>query len=104
MAFLFPIPSSNSLFISTGQASAHKLHAVHFSSMIYLGFFVITALKFPASPFSSFNSEFVYNMIFGCLPAATNFGERIHIEQSFVGKVLSNWAIFPPKEGLFSII
>ena len=34
--------------------------------------------------------------MFGCLPASTNFGETIHIAQSFVGKVLSNCAITPP--------
>jgi hypothetical protein len=30
---------------------------------------------------------------------STSFGERMHIEQSPVGKVLSSWAIFPPIAG-----
>ena len=34
---------------------------------------------------------------FRCLPTSTSLGERVHIEQSFVGKVLSSWAMWPPE-------
>src|SRR4030042_1403143 len=34
--------------------------------------------------------------MFGCLPAVTSFGARIHMEQSFVGNVLSSCAMVPP--------
>jgi hypothetical protein len=40
--------------------------------------------------------------IFGCRPTSTSLGERIHMEQSLVGKVLSSWAIWPPMLGAFS--
>ena len=37
----------------------------------------------------------------GCRPTSTSLGERIHIEQSLVGKVLSSWAIWPPMARCF---
>ena len=37
--------------------------------------------------------------MFGCRPTSTSFGERIHMEQSLVGKVLSSWAMWPPDAG-----
>ena len=41
-------------------------------------------------------------MIFSCLPVATSFGDSMHIEQSFVGKVLSSCDIVPPMLGVVS--
>ena len=35
---------------------------------------------------------------------STIFGERVHVEQSRVGKVLSSWIILPPMEGPSSSI
>ena len=40
--------------------------------------------------------------MFWCLPAATSFGAMMHMEQSFVGNVLSSWAMVPPMLALFS--
>mgnify|MGYP005624780881 CR=1 FL=1 len=37
-----------------------------------------------------------------CRPTSTSLGERIHMEQSLVGKVLSSLAITPPMAGDFS--
>jgi hypothetical protein len=42
-------------------------------------------------------------VIIGCLAASTSFGDKIHIEQSFVGNVLSNCAITPPMLGFLSV-
>jgi hypothetical protein len=39
--------------------------------------------------------------MFGCRPTSTSLGERIHMEQSLVGKVLSSWAMWPPMLGRF---
>ena len=38
----------------------------------------------------------------GCRPASIIFGPRIQVLQSRVGKVLSNWAMCPPMEGIRS--
>src|SRR3990170_4980852 len=96
IAFRTPSLSSNSLGTSTGQCSAQTPQPVHLSSFTYLGLFVILALKFPASPSTSSSLAFVISSTLGCLPAPTSFGARMHIEQSFVGNVLSNCAIVPP--------
>ncbi len=37
--------------------------------------------------------------MFGFLSQSISFGERMHIEQSLVGNVLSSWAIRPPMLG-----
>src|SRR5665811_510912 len=39
----------------------------------------------------------------GCWPASTSLGDRMHMEQSFVGNVLSSIAMMPPIEGPLSI-
>ena len=48
------------------------------------------------------SSELVTISMFRCLPASTSLGARVHIEQSLVGKVLSSWAMWPPRAGAFS--
>ena len=53
-------------------------------------------MKLPGFPEMPVISAFIRSLMFGCLPAATSFGDSMHIEQSFVGKVLSSWAILPP--------
>ena len=54
--------------------------------------------KFPASPETLSTSARVNSSILRCRPTSTSLGERIHMEQSLVGKVLSNWDIIPPME------
>jgi len=61
-------------------------------------------VKSPSFPEISFTSLSVRSSIFTCRPTSTSFGARIHMEQSLVGKVLSNWAMTPPMPGDFSII
>ena len=65
-------------------------------------FLIRVTLKSPASPSTLSTSVNVRISIFGCRPTSTSLGERIHIEQSLVGKVLSSWAIWPPMLGPFS--
>jgi len=59
---------------------------------------MVTA-KCPGVPATLFTSERVWMRMFGCLWTSTIFGERMHIEQSFVGNVLSSCAICPPMVG-----
>ncbi|SEM51348.1 hypothetical protein SAMN04489760_11928 [Syntrophus gentianae] len=77
----------------TGQYSVQTAHPVHLSSRIYLGFLTTVTVKSPASPTTLSTSVYVSISMFGCRPTSASFGERIHMEQSLVGKVLSNWAI-----------
>jgi hypothetical protein len=54
------------------------------------------AVKLPASPVTACTSVMVYRSMFRWRPASTSLGEMIHMEQSLVGKVLSNWDMTPP--------
>ena len=44
----------------------------------------------------------VISVIFGFLETSTIFGERMHCEQSSVGKVSDSWIMWPPMVGSFS--
>src|SRR3972149_3197696 len=81
---------------STRHFCAHTPHPLHFSSFMYRLLLFISTLKFLGSPDRPSTLALVTRMMFGCLPASTSLGARIHIEQSFVGKVLSSWPITPP--------
>jgi hypothetical protein len=70
--------------------------------MMYRGFLMSVTSKLPFSPETLSTSVYVRTSMFGCRPTSTSLGERIHIEQSFVGNVLSSWAIWPPIDGSFS--
>src|SRR3990172_159368 len=86
----------------TGQYCAHVVQPVHVSSLMYRGFLVNVTLKSPASPFTVSTSVRVRSSMLGCLWHSRNFGDSMHMEQSFVGKVLSSWAILPPMAGALS--
>ncbi|OPX61415.1 MAG: hypothetical protein A4E29_00830 [Methanomassiliicoccales archaeon PtaB.Bin134] len=102
MAFRFIRPSSYSLGTLDGHFSAQSPQPTHLSTLTYLGFFFKVTVKLPASPSTFMTSVKVIMLIIGCLAASTSFGDRIHIEQSLVGKVLSNWAMTPPMLALLS--
>src|SRR4030066_1761915 len=102
MAFLVPNPISNSLGHDTVQTSVHSPQPVHFSGSTNRAFFKIFTSKLPGSPFTSFTSEYVSNLIFSRRATSNIFGAKIQIEQSIVGKVLSSWDILPPMLGVFS--
>ena len=76
----------------TGQISAQSPQPVHLSSLIYRGLRRIFILK--ADPLrigvTCFISEYVKSLILGWRAHSTILGAKIHIEQSKVGKVLSN--------------
>src|SRR5208337_1532198 len=59
--------------------------------------------KCPDSPSTFSTSVRVWILIFACLWTSTIFGERMHIEQSLVGNVLSSCAMWPPIVGSRSI-
>jgi len=58
--------------------------------------------KLPALPLISPISLRVFSSMFKCRPTSTSFGEIIHMAQSLVGNVLSNWDMAPPMEDPFS--
>ncbi len=62
----------------------------------------MVTVKLPSAPERDVTSARVSSSILMCRPTSTSLGEIIHIEQSLVGKVLSNWAIAPPMAGDFS--
>src|SRR4030067_3571848 len=102
MAFLVPKPISNSLGHDTVQTSVHSPQPVHFSGSTNRAFFKILTLKLPGSPSTSFTSEYVSRVMFSRRLTSIIFGDRMQIEQSIVGKVLSSWDILPPMLGVFS--
>jgi hypothetical protein len=79
-----------------GQTLLHSPQAVHLSMSIKRGRWRNVAVKLPASPVTAFTSVMVYRSMFRWRPASTSLGEMIHMEQSLVGKVLSNWDMTPP--------
>ncbi len=58
--------------------------------------------KAPSVPEMPVISASVISSMLTCRPTSTSLGARIHMEQSFVGNVLSSWAITPPMAGDFS--
>lgn len=58
-------------------------------------------VKFPASPSSPSTSARVINLMLKCRPHSISLGDRMHREQSLVGKVLFSWALTPPIAGDF---
>ncbi len=73
-----------------GQYSVHVPHPVHLSSSTYRGSWTRCASKAPASPSKRSSWVFVIMVIFGFVAHSMNFGDRMHMEQSFVGNVLSS--------------
>src|SRR4030042_168837 len=102
MAFLLDRPISNSLGTFDGHFSRHSPQPVHFVSSTYLAFLSTFTLKLPTFPSTPTTSAYVITFVFGWLKQSAIFGARMHIEQSFVGKVLSSCAILPPMLGVFS--
>src|SRR4030042_5848585 len=96
--FLLASPASYSLSIFVGHFSAQRPQAMHFAMSTYRGCCTTLTSKFPASPEMLFTSERVKSSMLRCRPTSTSLGERIHIAQSLVGKVLSNWDMTPPIE------
>ncbi len=86
----------------TGQARIHSPHPLHFSGSTYLGLLVSVTTKSPGEPVNSVISAFPMISMFGCAPVPTSFGDKIHMAQSFVGKVLSNCGMIPPILGCSS--
>src|SRR4030042_5386499 len=82
-----------------GQAVAQSPQPVHLAMSTNRACLRRLTLKFPGSPEILSTSVAVRIPMLRWRPASTNFGEIIHIEQSLVGKVLSNWAITPPIAG-----
>jgi len=58
--------------------------------------------KSPSVPEIPVTSARVISSMLTCRPTSTSLGARIHMEQSLVGNVLSNWAMTPPMAGDFS--
>ena len=83
----------------TGQYSTQVVQPVHFSSTMYRALLTRLTVNSPACPATRSTSVNVRISILGCRPTSTSLGERIHIEQSLVGKVLSSWAMRPPMAG-----
>lgn len=98
------MPSSKGLGMFTGQTCWQSPQPVHLSTLTYLGFCRTRTLKFPTKPVTSVTSDLVRISMFRWRPTSLVFGVRIQPEQSRVGKVLSNWAIFPPIISSFSIM
>ena len=89
-------PSSYSLGSSMGQTLLHSPQLVHLDKSTKRGCRRSRALKTPGSPSRARTSVLVNISIFRCRPTSTSLGEIIHMAQSLVGKVLSNWDINPP--------
>lgn len=56
------------------------------------------SLKFPGSPCKARTFAWAMISMSGCMATSISRGEIIQVEQSLVGKVLSNWAMTPPRE------
>ncbi len=95
-------PSSYSLGSGTGQTLAHSPQLVHLAGSMKRGRSRTLALKRPGPPSSDSTSAWVMISMLRCRPTSTSLGEMIHIAQSLVGKVLSNWDIIPPMADCFS--
>src|SRR5574341_639991 len=101
LRLLMPALYSSGTF--EGHFSVHEPQPVHFVSSTCRAFFITFTLKSPAFPVMDLTSLYESNSMFGCLPVSTSLGERMHMAQSFVGKVLSSWDITPPMLGLDSM-
>ena len=102
MAFRIFVFSSYSFRASMGHFWAQLPQPVHFFGSTLSDFCFTVTVKLPASPSTIAISAFVIRSMLWCLPVATSFGAMMHMAQSFVGKVLSSWAIVPPMLGCFS--
>ena len=98
----FRSPISNSSAIFTGHLSSQSPQATHLSVSTNFACSIILQRKFPGSPSIESTVVIVCRVIFGCLAHSLIFGDKIHIEQSLVGNVLSSWGILPPMVGLSS--
>ena len=92
-------PSLYSSSTRLGHFSVHVPQAIHFSISTNRGCLRISSSKFPASPVMDVTSERVISSMLRCRPTSTSLGEMIHMAQSLVGKVLSNWDMTPPMAG-----
>ena len=90
MAFLVLSPISQSLTTLLGHFSRHSPQPVHLVSSTYLAFLRTFTLKLPTLPSTPTTSAYVITLVFGWLKQSAIFGASMHIEQSFVGKVLSS--------------
>ena len=102
MALPSPNPRLNSSGILTGQTSVQAPQPVHLARSMKRGWLSRVARRWPGSPSTSFNSVRVWTSMLLCRPTSTSLGEMIHMAQSLLGKVLSNWAMVPPMAGPFS--
>src|SRR3989339_1048604 len=102
MAFRCASPSSNSHGTFTGHLAMQSPQPVHFVTSMYLAFSLIVTLNLGKSPDTPSTSEYVWSLMFAWSAHMIIFGDRMHMEQSFVGNVLSSCAMWPPMEGLFS--
>src|SRR5512145_3148137 len=99
-AFRYPSPASYTSSITFfGHFSWQIPQPVQSSSLTKRAFFLIVTLKLPTKPVTFTTSLHVSKVMFGCVPASTIRGVRMHAEQSSVGKVLSNCAMCPPMDG-----
>ncbi len=87
---------------TTGQLSTQIPQPVQRSARMLRARLRIRTLRSPGGPSTDSRSAYVINSMFGCRPTSTSLGEMIHMAQSWVGKVLSSWAMAPPMEGLLS--
>ena len=89
-------PSLNSSLTFEGHFSAQAPQATHLAGSTYDGLRRTETVKFPGSPLMPVIREWGMISMFKCLPHSTSLGERMHMEQSFVGNVLSSCAMCPP--------
>ena len=92
-------PSLKASTALTGQERAHTPQPVHRSRSMYLGCCSTCTVKSPTWPDTPATWAQVMISILRCRPHSTSLGDRMHIEQSLVGKVLSSWDITPPMVG-----
>ncbi len=74
----------------------HSRHPVQSSSFTYRGRCRTLTVKSPVKPSTLTTSAYVHSVMFGCERTWDIFGVRMQAEQSSVGNVLSNLAMWPP--------
>src|SRR4030042_6930155 len=102
MAWASLRPMLNSLGTPTGQAAVQAPQPVHLAGSMKRGCCSTVTVKLPGSPAMAVTSDRVLISMFRWRPHSTNLGEMMHMEQSLVGKVLSDWAITAPMADFFS--
>ena len=102
MALRWLSPWLKSAGTSTGQTLTHSPQPEQMSSSMKRGCLTTFAWKSPGWPESSVSSARLMISMLGSDATSISLGEIMQVEQSLVGKVLSNWAITPPMEMLRS--